>query len=162
MIDRRKLLDYVDQLRATVPAEVREAEEILTRTEEVLAEADEEVALRLARADEEVERRVSESEITKAAEVRAEQTAAEARGEADRLLDAAREQADAKSAEGERLAAEQMDEADRYALEMLHKLAQQLEAFMTSVRAGIETLEHGQEEAPVRGDGTAEEAVRKP
>jgi hypothetical protein len=41
-----------------------------------------------------------------------------------------------------------MDEADRYAMEMLRKLEQQLEAFMNSVRAGIGSLERRPDEAP--------------
>jgi hypothetical protein len=141
VIDRRRLLDIVDQLRATVPAEVRGAQQVLERKEEVLANADEEAAIRLARADEEVERRVSESEITKSAEVRAEQIAAQTAGEIERLMDDTKRQVDAKVSEGEHLAREQMDEADRYALEMLHKLEEQLNAFVSSVRSGIDTLE---------------------
>ena len=67
VIDRRRLLDLVDQLRAAVPVEVREAQEILKRKDDVLAQADEEVAIRLARAEEEVDRRVGESSVAKAA-----------------------------------------------------------------------------------------------
>ena len=40
-----------------------------------------------------------------------------------------------------------MDEADRYALEMLRKLEQQLDAFIASARAGIEVLERKAAEA---------------
>ncbi len=151
VIDRRRLLDLVDQLRSTVPAEVREAKEVLGHKEEVLAQADEEVALRLARADEEVERRVSESEVIKGAEVRAEQVIAQAQSEAERLLEEVQKEAEAKRAQGERLAGEQMDEADRYALEMLHKLEQQLDAFMGSVRSGIQTLEQSKQEDATPG-----------
>ena len=157
VIDRRRLLDLVDQLRAAVPSEVREAREVLSRKEEVLMQADEEVALRLARADEEVDLRVSESEIKKAAEARAEQVAAQAQGEAERLLEETRKQAQEKLAEGEQLASEQMDEADRYALEMLRKLDEQLDAFIASVRSGIETLERKPEEQAPR-DREGEEA----
>ena len=39
VIDRRRLLDLVDQLRAAVPVEVREARDTLNRKEEVLAQA---------------------------------------------------------------------------------------------------------------------------
>ena len=156
MIDRRRLLDLVDQLRAAVPAEVREAQEILSRKEEVMAQADEEVALRMARADEEVERRVSEAEITQVAEARAEQITAQAQGDAERLLEDTQKQAEAKQAEGERLASEQMDEADRYALEMLRKLEQQLQAFIGSVRSGVDTLERRPEEGSNGGEDSEE------
>ncbi len=159
VIDRRRLLDLVDQLRAAVPAEVREAQELLNRREEVLAQADEEVALRFSRADQEVEQRVSESEVAKGAEVRAEQIIAQAQSEAERLLEEAQKQAEAKRAEGERLASEQMDEADRYAMEMLRKLGQQLDAFMGSVRSGIEALERKPEEAPAPGEDAPEQTT---
>ena len=149
VIDRRRLLDLVDQLRAAVPAEVREANAVLTKKEEVLAHADEEAALRLSRADDEVARRVSESDVVKAAEVRAQEIIAEGRRETEGLINEARRQAEAKSAEGTRLAAEQMDEADRYAMEMLRKLAQQLDAFMGSVRTGLDSLERKPEELAV-------------
>jgi transcriptional regulator len=153
VIDRRRLLDLVDQIRAAVPAEVKEAQDVLNRKDEILAQADEEVALRLARADEEVERRLKDSEIMKAAEERAEQVIAQAKREADQLLEEAQRQMQDKVAEGERLANEQMDEADRYALEMLRKLDQQLDAFMTSVRSGIQALERRPEEtAAARGE----------
>ena len=148
VVDRRRLLDIVDQLRAAVPADMREAHTVLEQKGEVLAQADSEVALRLARADEEVERRISESEVTKAAEVRGQQLVAEAQAESARLLEEGHRVASAKAAEGERLAGEQMDEADRYALEMLRKLEQQLDAFKASVRAGIETLEKRPDEPP--------------
>ena len=152
VVDRRRLLDLVDQLRAAVPAEVREARELLNRKEEVLGQADEEVALRLSRADEEVARRIGESEIVKAAEARAEQIIAEARSEAERLLEEGKRRAESKSVEGERLASEQMDEADRYAMEMLRKLEQQLDAFIGSVRSGIDTLDRKPEESPIQAE----------
>ena len=142
----------MDQLRAGVPAEVREAQEVLNRKEEVLAQAEEEVALRLARADKEVERRVSESEVTVAAKARAEEIVARGRTEAERSLEEAQRQVASKRAEEQRLASEQMSEADRYALEMLRKLETQLNAFMTSVRSGIQALERNQGEVAARGE----------
>jgi cell division septum initiation protein DivIVA len=153
VVDRRRLLDLVDQLRAAVPEEVREARELLGRKEEVLAQADEEVALRLSRADEEVGRRVSGSEVVKAAEARAEQIIAEANSEAERLVEEGKRRAESKAAEGEHLASEQMDEADRYAMEMLRKLEQQLDAFTSSVRSGIDALNRRPAETPEPAEG---------
>jgi len=149
VIDRRRLLDLVDQLRAAVPADLREAQEIIKRRDEVVAQADEEAALRMARADEEVDRRVAESEVAKAAEARAQEIVAEAQRQVEGMMEEARRQAERRSAEGTRLASEQMDEADRYAMEMLRKLEQQLDAFMSSVRSGIHTLDRKPEEAAV-------------
>lgn len=148
VIDRRRLLDLVDQLRAAVPQQVREAATVLESRDEVLAKADEEAAVRLARADDEVARRIGDSEIVRAAEKRAEEIIAEARRETDRLIQDARLDADRKSNEGARLASEQMDEADRYAMEMLRKLEQQLAAFTNSVRTGIDSLDRRPEPEP--------------
>lgn len=148
VIDRRRLLDLVDQLRAAVPAEVREAQQVLDSREELVAKADEEAALRLSRADDEIARRLSESEIARAAEERAERIIADANAETERMIDDGKRQMQSKADEGSRLAAEQMDEADRYAMEMLRKLQQQLEAFMSSVRSGIDTLEEKPAEPP--------------
>ena len=162
VVDRRRLLDLVDQLRAAVPAEVREAQEVLDRKDEVLAKADDEAAMRISRADDEVARRISDSEITKAAEARVEQIMADARMEADRLLEDGRRRVEEKVSEGERLASEQMDEADRYALEMLRKLEQQLNAFMASVRSGIDTLEKRPEEMVVPPPPVSRAPMREP
>jgi hypothetical protein len=148
VIDRRRLLDLVDQLRAAVPAEVREAQQVLNERDEVLARADEEAALRLGRADEEVERRISDSEVLRAAQARADAIIAEAQMRAEQIIAEARQEAQRRSEEGNRLASEQMDEADRYALEMLRKLEQQLDAFKASVRSGLDTLERKPDEAP--------------
>jgi hypothetical protein len=151
VIDRRRLLDLVDQLRAAVPADLREAQEIIKRRDEVLAQADEEAAMRLARADEEVDRRVAESEVAKAAEVRAQAIIADAQRQVEGMMEEARRQAEVRSSEGAKLASEQMDEADRYAMEMLRKLEQQLDAFMSSVRTGIDTLDHKPEKVAAVG-----------
>jgi cell division septum initiation protein DivIVA len=147
VIDRRRLLDLVDQLRAAVPQQVRDAAGVLEKRDEVLAKADEESALRLARADDEVARRIGESEIVRAAEIRAQEIISEARREADRNIQESRMEAERKSEEGARLASEQMDEADRYAMEMLRKLEQQLDAFTNSVRTGINSLDKKPEES---------------
>lgn len=152
VIDRRRLLDLVDQLRAAVPQQVREAAGVLEKRDEVLAKADEESAVRLARVDDEVARRVSDSEIVRAAETRAQEIIAEARREGERVIQEARMEAERKSDEGARLASEQMDEADRYAMEMLRKLEQQLDAFTGSVRTGIESLDRRPEPAPAPGE----------
>jgi len=148
VIDRRRLLDLVDQLRAAVPQQVREAHGVLEKRDEVLATADEEAAVRLARADDEVASRISDSEIVRAAEKRAEEIIAEARRDAERVAQDARVEAERKNDEGARLASEQMDEADRYAMEMLRKLEQQLAAFTNSVRTGIDSLDRRPEPEP--------------
>lgn len=140
-MDRRRLLDLVDQMRTSVPYEIKEAQEILAEREEVLRQAHEDAAIVRAKADEEVEQRLSESDLVKTAQARAEMLLQEAQARIERLEHDAQERSRAHMSDAENVAARQMDEADRYALEMLRKLEQQLGAFIGNVRAGIETLE---------------------
>jgi bifunctional DNA-binding transcriptional regulator/antitoxin component of YhaV-PrlF toxin-antitoxin module len=140
-IDRRRLLELVDQMRVAMPAELREAQEIVSQRDEVLAKAREESQLLLARAQQEVEERLSENELVKAAQSRGDDLLQRAEEEAEALLKEAEERVRTRLGQAETVAAQQMDEADRYALEMLKKLESQLSAFLGSVRAGVESME---------------------
>ncbi len=150
VMDRRRMLDLVDQLRAAVPGEVKESREIIARKDEVLSSAEEEARIRIARADEEVDRRLSETEIVRSAEMRAQMMVQEAEAKAERLVREAQNDARSRLEEAERNASQQMDDADRYALEMLRRLDDQLQTFMGSVRSGIESLEQRPEAAEAR------------
>jgi vacuolar-type H+-ATPase subunit H len=140
-IDRRRLLELIDQMRVAVPVELREAQEIVSQRDEVLAKAREESQLLLARAQQDVEERLSENELVKAAESRGDELLQRAQEEAEALLKEAEERVRTRLGQAETVAAQQMDEADRYALEMLKKLESQLSAFLGSVRAGVESME---------------------
>jgi len=141
VMDRRRLLDLVDQMRTAVPSEITEAREILSEREEVLRQAHEDAAIVRAKADDEVEQRLTESDLVKTAQARSEMLIQEAQARIERLEQEAQERTRAHMSDAENVAARQMDEADRYALEILRKLQQQLGAFISNVQAGIETLE---------------------
>jgi bifunctional DNA-binding transcriptional regulator/antitoxin component of YhaV-PrlF toxin-antitoxin module len=140
-IDRRRLLDLIDQMRVTVPAELREAQEVLQQKDEVLTRAREESQLLLARSQQEIEERLSETEIIKTAQARAEEVLRQAEDQAEIMLKDTEERVRSRLGQAETVAAQQMDEADRYALEMLRKLESQLSAFLGSVRAGVDSME---------------------
>jgi cell division septum initiation protein DivIVA len=151
VIDRRRLLDLVDQMRAALPNEIREADEILRHRDEVLARADEETQIKLRRAQDQVDDILSHDSVVRAAQARADMLVREAEARCDRMLADAEHQARARLAEAEKLANEQMDEADRYALEMLRRLDEQLQAFARNVSTAIESLEtRPVEAAPAR------------
>ena len=141
VVDRRRLLDLVDQMRAALPNEVREAEDVLRRRDEVLARAEEEAKIKLRRAEEQVDDILDNESIVKAAQARAEMLVREAEARGDRMLLDAENQARARLAQAEKLANEQMDEADRYATEMLRRLNDQLQAFTKNVGSALESLE---------------------
>ncbi len=140
VVDRRRVLDMVDQMRAAVPNEVKEAARILEDRDAILTRAEEDVAVRLARAEEEINRRLDEQSIVQEAQAKAAMIERDAEARADSIIRDAQTQAQSRLAEADKLATEQMDEADRYALEMLRRLEEQLSVFLANVRSGVDQL----------------------
>jgi adenylosuccinate synthase len=153
VVDRRRLLELVDQMRSSVPWEVREAERIVTEKEEILEEARREAEGIIERADMEAQERLDETAIVQQAEREAQAIQARAEERAQVVLDEAQAQVQARLRQAEQAATNQMDEADRYALEMLRRLDQQLSAFTNTIRTGIGALEErsGQISATYQG-----------
>src|SRR5579884_4490227 len=60
LVDRKRLLDLIDQLRVAIPANIRQARDIMERREQMLAEADNEAKGIIARAQQEAQRRLNE------------------------------------------------------------------------------------------------------
>jgi cell division septum initiation protein DivIVA len=149
VVDRRRLLDLVDQMRAALPNEIREAGDVLQRRDEVLERAEEEAKIKLRRAQEQVDDILENESIVRAAQARADMLVREAEARGDRMLLDTETQARARLAEAEKLAGEQMDEADRYATEMLRRLHDQLRAFTSNVSTALESLETRPVEAGV-------------
>src|SRR6185295_16121493 len=133
VVDRRRLLDLVDQMRAALPNEIREAGDVLQRRDEVLERADEEAKIKLRRAQEQVDDILENESIVRAAQARADMLVREAEARGDRMLLDTETQARARLAEAEKLANEQMDVTDRYATEMLRRLQEQLSSFTKNV-----------------------------
>ena len=145
-IDRRRLLDLIDQMRVAAPMELREAQELLAQKEELLLKAREESQLLVAQAQQDVELRLTDNEVVKAAEAKAAELLRQAEDQAEAMLRDTEERIRARFGTAETVAAQQMEEADRYALEMLHKLESQLAAFLGSVRAGVDSMEEKAQE----------------
>lgn len=151
VVDRRRLLDLVDQMRAALPNEIKEAGDILKRRDEVLARADEEAQIKLRRAQEQIDDLLAHDNLVREAQARADMLVREADARGDRMLADTETRAKARMAEAEKLANEQMDEADRYATEMLRRLDEQLQLFAKNVRTALDSLEtRPAEPAPAR------------
>jgi vacuolar-type H+-ATPase subunit H len=147
VVDRRRILELVDQMRSSVPWEVREATDIVTEKESILEEARREADGILLRADMEAQEKLDETALVQAAEREAQAVISRAEDRAQGLLEDAQLQVQSRMRQAEQAATNQMDEADRYALEMLRRLEQQLSAFSTTVRSGIGALEERTNEA---------------
>ena len=147
VIDRRRILELVDQMRSTVPWEIRDARDIVEQKEAILEEARREADGIVAKAELQVRDMLEENSLAQQAERQAQQIIERAEQRAQQLHDQAHEQVQARLRQAEFAATNQMDEADRYALEMLRRLEQQLSAFNATIRGGIDALEERTGEA---------------
>ena len=141
VIDRRRVLELVDQMRSSVPWEVRDAREIVNEKEAILEEARREADGIIGKAELQVQDLLEENSLAQQAERQAAQIVERAELRAQQILDQAHEQVQARLRQAEFAATNQMDEADRYALEMLRRLENQLAAFSSTIRGGIDALE---------------------
>ena len=135
-IDREAVYDILDQMRATIPEEIKQARWIVKERQEMLAEAKREADRIVEEAKDKAERQASQQEVVKLAEKQA----------AD-LLD------DARMREREvRLGAED------YADEVLGTLEVNLEKFTAAVRRGRERLQGPSEDRAGDGPFAADES----
>lgn len=155
IVDRRRLLDIVDQMRISIPQDVRDAEDLVRRRDEFIREAEEEARVIVARAEQRASRLVEEHEITVAARQRAQEIAVHAEARLEERIAEANQDIQERLSDSRRLADEQMAAADGYARELLARLATQLHAFVHSVETGIEQLEP--DDAPARRPSVLDE-----
>jgi hypothetical protein len=119
IVDEDKFLDIIDQMRISVPEEVKKAQEVFTKKDRVMAQAQEEANRTLQLARDKADDLVGRENLVSDAKRRAEQIIEQARGE------------------GEVIKAG----ADRYAQESLMNLEHAMEQLLTQVRNGIQVLE---------------------
>jgi vacuolar-type H+-ATPase subunit H len=122
-VDKEEIYDILDQMRATIPEEIKQARWIVKERQEMLAEAKKEAERIIKDARERQERLVGEEEVTKQAERAAEDIVEDAR---------ARELG-----------------AEDYADEILNTLEVNLSKFIAAVQRGRERLQGKDEPAEV-------------
>jgi regulator of protease activity HflC (stomatin/prohibitin superfamily) len=126
VVDENSFMDIIDQMRISVPDDIKKAQQVLAQKDRILAQAQEEANRTVAMAREKSEKMVEKSDIYQSAQAKVDQIAEQARKEA---------------------AQTQMD-ADRYVMETLTKLEAELNRIISQVQNGIKTLE-----AEERGSG---------
>jgi F0F1-type ATP synthase membrane subunit b/b' len=78
-VDREEIWEIIDQMRSTIPEEIKQARWIVKERQEMLAEAKREAERLIAEAREQAAREASQQEVVKLAERQAEEVLAEAR-----------------------------------------------------------------------------------
>lgn len=131
VVDQGTLLELVDQLRAAIPEEVRQAKRITEEASRITDRASEEAAAVIARAQEQAAQMLEERELVHMAQQRAAE-----------ILDAANDEA-----------AEVRRGADEYAAGVLIRLEGECIKALTSIKRGIDMLdERHRLPAPPRAD----------
>lgn len=128
-MDRNKAKELVDQLRLTVPKEIRAAEEVLAQRDHIVNLAQTDARRTKAQADSDYRERVDKHEVLQQAEQRAANLLRDAEDRSRRMVEQAEGQAESTRSE-----------ADAYALRSLRTLEQELNSVSTAVRRGIDVL----------------------
>ena len=129
LVDRKKIMELVDQLRLTIPEEVRSAEDVLSQKDQILNTAATDARRTKSMAEDELRDRLNSNELVIQAEARAAQTIRDAEERITRML----QQSEAE-------AISRKTEADAYALRSLRTMEAELGKLAVSVRKGIEVL----------------------
>jgi F0F1-type ATP synthase membrane subunit b/b' len=141
VVDRKRMLDVIDQMRLSVPADLRQAQQILEMRDQILADTHGAAQKALEQADLERKRRVDESSIVREAQDRGQSMLIAAEARARETIADADATAAAHLSEAAEAASKQLDDADQYALEVLHRLETQLQTFLDSIRMSIGSLQ---------------------
>lgn len=141
VVDRKRMLDVIDQLRLSVPTDLRQAAQIIESRDQLLENARENAAEVLRVAEVERERRLDESTLVREAQERSQQMLLEAEARARQTIAEADATAAEHLSEAAEAASRQLDDADDYALEVLRRLESQLQAFLDSIRMSIASVQ---------------------
>jgi len=119
IVDEDKFLDIIDQMRISIPEEVKKAQEVFTKKDRYMAQAQEEATRTLQLARDKASDLIDKEALV-----------SDAKRRADQILDQARVEADNIRAG-----------ADQYAQESLLNLEHAMEQLLTQVRNGVRLLE---------------------
>lgn len=119
IVDEDRLLDLIDQMRITIPEEIKKSQQLLSQRDRILAQAQEEANRTIALAREKSDKLVEKDSVTQAAQVRADQLIAQAKNECTQTK----------------------KDADEYVLQTLGNLQIELEKSLSQVKNGILALQ---------------------
>ena len=118
IVDEDRMLEIIDQMRISIPDEVKKAQQVLAQRDRVLAQSQEEATRTVTLAKKKADDIVSRDDIVEAAQSRAEQILVQARADAETIR----------------------READDYIIESLSALEAELTRLINQARNGIAKL----------------------
>jgi len=155
MIKEGDILNIVDQMRTSIPDEIKQARRVIQEKERILAQAQADASTLLTRAREETERAMNREGLLRAAEARSQE-----------LVRQAEEQARAVVAKAEAHGEQLKTDADNYVGETLLNLKDHLSSIemdvsrtILSIERGLDSLEMAEQEEENRAEGTEVEEL---
>ncbi len=137
IIDEDDYLDLIDQMRISIPEEIKQSKRIQQEKERVIAQAQEEAERIVALARDRASGLINDHEVLQAAEARGETVVERARREAEEIR----------------------ADADQYVIEVLSQLEEQLGSLLNTVHNGLLTLQQKQEERKEQEETTVKEGL---
>ncbi len=131
IVDEDRMLDLIDQMRITIPEEIKKSQQLLAQRDRVLAQAQEEANRTISLAREKSEKLVEKDPVTLSAQAKAEQIIAQARLESDQTR----------------------RDADEYVVQTLTALQVELEKTLNQVKNGVIALQAEKRKAPPAQQG---------
>ena len=125
IVDEDRMLDLIDQMRVSIPEEIKKAQQIIIQRDRILAQTQEESSRTLNIAREKADVLIDRDPVIQAAQVRGEQIIQQARAEAEITR----------------------READEYVLQTLSTVGEELERLLNQVRNGVRTLQSERQQA---------------
>ncbi len=130
MVDENRILDIIDQMRVSIPEEIKKAQQLLAQRDRIMAQAKEEADRTIAIAREKSGELVERDAIVEAARARAEQIMEQARLENEKTK----------------------RDADEYVLQSLTSVEAELDRILAQVRNGISTIQTEKQNAITRNE----------
>ncbi len=125
VVDENSFMDIIDQMRISIPDEIKKAQQVIAQKDRILAQAQEEANRTVALAREKSEKMVEKSEVYQAAQVKVEQLSEQVRKESSQT----------------------QQEADRYVVDTLTGLERELKKVLQQVQNGISSLLPGSDDS---------------
>lgn len=119
IVDEDRMLDLIDQMRVSIPEEVKKAQQLLAQRDRLIAQAQEEANRTVNLARDRSTELVERDQVVQAAYTQAEQIKAQAYTDSETIR----------------------KDADKYVLDTLRNLEMEMERAINQVRNGIRTLQ---------------------
>lgn len=125
VVDEDRMLDIIDQMRASIPDQIKKAEQIINQKDRFLAQAQEEASRITSLAREKRAKALTQEEVVQEAAQKADELINEAKLERERL----------------------QRETDEYIIASLQEFQNQLALMMKQVENGINTVAHSKNDS---------------